>query len=144
MTAEQILHISESNVTYKGAKEMYDYRERETFDICEYIRNEVNLSEYSDRDELEEELNDALFCEDSVTGNGSGSYTFNRWTARDYVLDNLDLAKEAYEEFGLGSSEFGEDIWNEEWEKIDVTIRCYLLGECINDALNEMDDVLDF
>lgn len=114
----------------------YDYRESETFDICEYIHNEVNLSLYSDRDELEEELNDALFFEDSVTGNGSGSYTFNRWTARDYVLDNLNLAKEAYENFGLGSSEFGTDIWDEEWEKIDVTIRCYLLPECIADALD--------
>lgn len=122
----------------------YNYRESETFDICEYIRNELDLSEYNDRDELEEELNDVLFCEDSVTGNASGSYTFNRWTARDCVLDNLDLAKEAYEEFGLSSSEFGEDIWNEEWEKIDVTIRCYLLSECINDALNETENELDF
>lgn len=123
---------------------MYDYRESETSDICEYIRNEVNPSEYSDRDELEEELNHVLFWEDSVTGNVSGSYTFNWWTAKDCVLDNLDLAKEAYEESGLGSSEFGEDIWNEEWEKIDVTIRCYLLGECIQNALDSMDDVLDF
>lgn len=122
----------------------YDYRENETSDICEYIRHEITLSKYSDRDELEEELNDALFCEDSVTGNGSGSYTFNRWSARNYVLNNLELAKEAYEEFGLGASEFGADIWTEDWEKIDVTIRCYLLSECIADALDEMEDELDF
>ena len=122
----------------------YDYKETETSDICEYIRNEVNLSLYSDRDELEEELNDALFCEDSVTGNGSGSYTFSNRVARDYVLDNLDLAKEAYDNFGFGSSEFGTDIWDEDWEKIDVTIRCYLLSECIADALDEMEDEIDF
>ena len=122
----------------------YDYREAEISDVQNYIRNEIDLSLYGDRDELEEELNDTLFCEDSVTGNGSGSYTFNRWTARDYVLDNLDLAKEAYDVFGFGSSEFGTDVWDEEWEKIDVTIRCYLLSECIENALNEMEDELHF
>lgn len=122
----------------------YNYRETETSDIEEYIRTEIDLSDYTDRDELEEYLNDELFVEDSVTGNASGSYTFNNRTARDYVLNNLELAKEAYENFGLGSSEFGTDIWNEEWEKIDVTIRCYLLPECIADALDEMEDELDF
>ena len=122
----------------------YNYKETETSDICEYIRNEVDLSKYSDRDELEEYLNDELFVEDSVTGNACGTYTFNNRTARDYVLDNLDLAKEAYDVFGFGSSEFGTDVWDEEWEKIDVTIRCYLLSECIENALNEMEDVLDF
>ena len=122
----------------------YDYRESETSDICEYIRNKVDLSQYRDRDELEEKLNDALFCKDSVTGNASGSYTFNTCTARDYVLNNLDLAKEAYDYLELDSSDFGMDIWDEEWEKIDVTIRCYLLSGCIADALDEMEDVLDF
>ena len=35
---------------------------------------------------------------DSVTGNASGSYTFSRARAKEYVLGSTDLLKEAYEE----------------------------------------------
>lgn len=51
----------------------YNYMEAMTEDIREYIKNEVTLSDYSDRDELEEHLNETLWIEDSVTGNASGS-----------------------------------------------------------------------
>lgn len=53
----------------------YNYLEAMTEDIKVYIKNEITLSDYSDRDKLEEYLNDTLWTEDSVTGNGSGSYT---------------------------------------------------------------------
>ena len=56
---------------------MYDYLEGMRSDILDYIRDEINTRDYNDRDELEEHLNDVLFAEDSVTGNASGSYTFN-------------------------------------------------------------------
>ena len=57
---------------------MYNYLEAMKSDIMDYIRNEVNTNEFSSREELEESLNDDLWTVDSVTGNGSGSYTFNR------------------------------------------------------------------
>ena len=56
---------------------MYNYLEAMKSDIKDYIKNEVNTSNYSDREELENDLNDILWNEDSVTGNASGSYTFN-------------------------------------------------------------------
>lgn len=59
----------------------YNYIEAMKEDIKEYIKNEVTLSDYSDRDELEKHLNDTLWTEDSVTGNASGSYTFNTYKA---------------------------------------------------------------
>ena len=55
--------------------EKYDYLEAVTNDVKEYINSEIEMSDYSDRDELEEYLNEHLFYEDSVTGNASGSYT---------------------------------------------------------------------
>ena len=54
---------------------MYNYLEAIKSDIKDYIENEVNTSNYSDREELENDLNDTLWTVDSVTGNASGSYT---------------------------------------------------------------------
>ena len=119
---------------------MYDYREAVKADVLEYIRNEIDFSEFETLDELEEKLNDDLWTVDSVTGNGSGSYTFNRWTAKEYVVDGMDELKEALREFGTEAETIAEKFLDEDWEYFDVTIRCYLLGECIAAALEELED----
>lgn len=62
---------------------MYDYLENVTADVRDYVEQEVDLSKWAgNRDGLEEKLNGDLWTCDSVTGNGSGSYTFNRGTIR--------------------------------------------------------------
>lgn len=122
---------------------MYNYLESMKKDITEYINNEINLADYSDRDELESSLNDDLFTEDSVTGNASGSYTFSRAQAQEYVTDNIDLLKDACEEFGTDAALVGEWFLSDDWEKMDVTIRCYLLGQAIGEALDDMGDELE-
>ena len=48
--------------------ETYNYLEAVKDDVKSYIDNEVELSDYSDREELESYLNDELFTNDSVTG----------------------------------------------------------------------------
>ena len=123
---------------------MYNYLEAMKSDIKDYIKNEVNTSNYSDREELENDLNDILWNEDSVTGNASGSYTFNRAEAAEYVNDNIDLLSEACAEFGIDSATVGEKFLDEDWEYFDVTIRCYLLGQAISEALDEIEDDLEF
>lgn len=117
----------------------YNYLEAMVEDILEYIRNEVELSDFSDRDELEEKLNDDLWVEDSVTGSASGSYTFNVWKAKEYVTDNMGLVTEMCTEFGLDSVSIAEHFLEEDWEYFDVSIRCYLLGQAIAEALDELD-----
>lgn len=52
-------------------------------------------------DGLSEYLNDELWTADSVTGNGSGSYTFSTWKAEEYLAHNWDILTEALEEFGM-------------------------------------------
>ena len=122
---------------------MYNYLEAMKNDITEYINNEINLADYADRDELESSLNYDLFTEDSVTGNASGSYTFSRAQAQEYVTDNIDLLKDACEEFGTDAALVGEWFLSDDWEKMDVTIRCYLLGQAIGEALDDMGDELE-
>lgn len=121
---------------------MYNYLEAMKNDITEYINDNINLADYADRDELESYLNDELFTEDSVTGNASGSYTFSRAQAQEYVTDNIDLLKDACEEFGTDAASVGEWFLSDDWEKMDVTIRCYLLGQAISEALDDMEDEL--
>lgn len=113
--------------------EKYDYLSAVESDVREYIENNVDFHDYSDLDEMKEDLNEKLFVEDSVTGNASGSYTFNTWKAEEYLCHNLDLLAEANEEFG-GSS----DILSDGAEMCDVTIRCYLLGKAIENVAPDM------
>ena len=114
--------------------EKYDYLSAVESDVREYIENNVDFHDYSDLDEMKEDLKEKLLVEDSVTGNASGSYTFNTWKAEEYLCHNLDLlAEAANEEFG-GSS----DILSDGAEMCDVTIRCYLLGKAIENVAPDM------
>lgn len=106
--------------------ERYDYLRAIKEDVLNYI-NENNIVVTSEnRDEVEQDLNDTLFTYDSVTGNASGSYTFNTWTAEEYLCHNWELLGEALTEFGCDMSYLEKGA-----EACDVTIRCYLLGQAI-------------
>lgn len=113
--------------------EKYDYLSAVESDVREYIECNVDFRDYSDLDEMKEDLNEKLFVEDSVTGNTSGSYTFNTWMAEEHLCHNLDLLAEANEESG-GSS----DILSDGAEMCDVTIRCYLLWQAIENVAPDM------
>lgn len=63
----------------------YNYLEAMKQDVKEYIEENINATDYEIKEDLEEYLNDTLWTEDSVTGNASGSYTFNRATAKNML-----------------------------------------------------------
>lgn len=117
----------------------YNYLEAVTSDVLDYIKEEINLDEWKgNREGLEEKLNDELWTVDSVTGNASGSYTFNTWEAEENLAHNWDLLAEALDEFGQD----GTDVLRQGAEAMDVTIRCYLLGQAIAEALDELEEEL--
>ena len=118
--------------------ERYNYMEAMKKDIKEYINNEVNLKDFTDRDDLEEKLNEDLWVNDSVTGNASGSYYCNSWKAEEAICHNLDLLGEAMKEFGCEV-----DLLEKGAEWADVTIRCYLLGQAIGEVLDDMEEELE-
>ena len=113
---------------------MYDYLESVKEDVRAYIEENIDLKDYT-QEELEEKLNEDLWTEDSVTGNGSGSYTFDAWEAEENLAHNMDLLKEALEEFGSGLEYLENGA-----EACDVTIRCYLLGRAIAEVLEEYNE----
>ena len=113
----------------------YDYKENVIADVMEYIRENYDTMEEVKRDEERGELYDSLFIADSVTGNGSGSYYCNTWEAEESLCHNMELLGEALEEFGCD----GSYIMEHGAEACDVTIRCYLLGEAIGEAIEELE-----
>lgn len=121
----------------------YNYLEAVKADVIAAIKYDYTADEikagFDDRDAFRDRLYDDLWTSDSVTGNGSGSYTFNRWAARDYVLGDMDTVAEALREFCVEASTIGEKFLNEEWEYLDVTARCYVLGQAIDEALDALE-----
>ena len=114
----------------------YSYIEALKNDIRQYMEDNESYLNYTDREDLEEQLNDLLWTADSVTGNGSGSYTFNREEAKGYVMDNMPLAVDAFREFDE-IERFVGYLESEDYECIDVTIRCFLLGQVLYEVLEE-------
>ena len=117
----------------------YNYLEELKSDVKNYIKEVASdYMDCEDMDELRDSLYDNLWNEDSVTGNGSGSYTFNREEAKKYVSDNLDLMVEAYKDLDSIES-LVDDLEALDFETIDVTIRCYLLSQALDEVLEDGD-----
>lgn len=116
--------------------EKYNYLEAVKEDVKNYINdNEIKVYP-SNREEVEQTLNDDLWVEDSVTGNASGSYTFKTWQAEENLCHNWELLAEAMEEFGCSD----ENVIEKGAEWADVTIRCYLLAQAIAEVLDEVEE----
>jgi hypothetical protein len=121
----------------------YNYLENIKNDIIEYVKErkedlKIDLKEGQFNFDA---LYDDMFIDDAITGNASGSYTFNTWQAEENLTHNMDLLKEALEEFGYTNGIDQELITNAEW--CDVTIRCYLLGQALEELKNDIIDILE-
>lgn len=122
--------------------ERYDYEEEVLNDVIEYIRDHYDIQELKenleDKDEFYQELYDDLFVSDSVTGNVSGSYYCNAYMAEEAICHNMDLLADALEEFG------GElDVLRDGAEACDVTIRCYMLGQVLGNAIDDIETEIE-
>lgn len=118
---------------------IYDYLQAVTYDVVDYLEENV-LDDPNSFEEIAsldvDQLNDDLWNEDSVTGNASGSYTMNTLEAEQNLVGNYNLLCRALTEFGEGDKmviDFGP-------EAADSTIRCYLLSQAIDDAIEYLKD----
>ena len=113
----------------------YNYLEAVTNDAKAAILENMDMWEWHNREELEENANDWLWTADEVTGNGSGSYWFSTYKAEEALCHNWDILADAISEFG------GDvDVLRQGAEACDVTIRCYLLGQAISAAIDELEE----
>lgn len=103
----------------------YNYFEDVAEDAKDFICENIDCYDNFDS------MFDEMFVSDWVTGNGSGSYTFNSYTAQQYVKDAL-WDEEINSLFGAN----GEDIFavaKNGPEYLDVCIRCYILSDLYSD-----------
>ena len=125
---------------------MKGYLEQSLEDITVWVGDNVDyipFEDFSDIDDLEEWLEDHLWTEDSITGNGSGSYTFNSYKAKEYVMNDTDTVITALQEYGTDAKEIGERFINEDWEWLDVTARCWVLNSSIYEYIEQNKDELE-
>lgn len=115
----------------------YSYPQHVKEDIKEFIEKRLDSGTFGmlvqgDEDTIED-VEDLLFTQDEITGNGSGSYTFNTLEAEENLTGNWDLLREAKEELDPQV-----DIIDKGPEYCDVLIRCYLLDWCFRKALADI------
>lgn len=109
----------------KSVIDNYNYYEDEKERIYDYCReNDLSLTD--------EDLADKLWDVDYITGNQTGYDTEEN--CQIYVGQNLDLAKEALDSFGVRFRDIPEDS---PATYIDATIRCYLLAMLIEELQEE-------
>ena len=118
--------------------ERYDYHDAVFQDVLQRIEDDrdlfVEMYEEKGSDDFKEALHDLFLVDDSITGNASGSYTFNSYMAEEYLCHNRDLLLEALQEFGCEDFKIFHSP-----ETLDVSIRCYLLYEAIDQVVRMLE-----
>lgn len=122
---------------------MYNYLEAMKQDIINYIRDEVTTTDFADIDELRERLEDDLWIDSTITGNGGDNYTDNE-TSKSYINGNENLLKEALTEFCVDKEKIVDKFFSGDYAYFDSTIRCYMLSQAIGAALEEIESELIF
>ena len=115
----------------------------ELLETPELLENYTADDFNDDLESIFDSLDDDLMYSDAITGNGSGSYTFNRWQAREYVFENYDLAREVLTEGLVEKEEIADIFLDEDFERLDVFIRCYLLHSVLLEVLEEIRDAIN-
>lgn len=124
--------------------EKYDYRRAIIDDITDWIVNETDIMEEGIKEDHDNDLSnwiyDEAFNEDSITGNGTYYYGTEEFCS-ECLSGNFDLLYEAVREFAI-DDEVNVLIQHYKDKDLaryfDCIIRCYLLGECIEKALEEL------
>ena len=110
---------------------MYNYYEAMKKDIRQYIAdNGIDLKDYT-----QDQLEDELWADDTITGNG-GLYYDNEDKCKEYLAGNNDLLFEAADEMyaDVRTLLLRRDDLN---RYCDCLIRCYLLYGVVEDIFNE-------
>lgn len=125
---------------------MYNYRLSIKEDVTEFILDSDFSLILEDGIETKaqtiyDSIYDDAFMDDSVTGNASGSYYCNAFRAKEALAGNEYLYEEAVEEFCLDAETVAKNVFC--YEYMDVTIRCYLLPEILEEISEYIEDSLN-
>ena len=126
----------------------YNYYEAVKEDVIEAVTNNYNdrymelirerLEMGGDTYDVVEALHDAMWIDDSITGNVSGSYWCNAWKAEEAIAHNWDLISEVSSEYMM---DFSANDFSA--EAMDVSIRCYLLNPVLCDLADKLIEMVE-
>ena len=124
--------------------EKYDYKRAITDELIDWIVNDTDILEERINDRDDEDIYnwiyDEVFDNDSITGNGAYYYDTED-KCSEYLSGNFDLLYAAMREFAIDDE---VNVLIEHYESKDLAryfdciIRCYLLMDCIYDAIDEL------
>lgn len=103
-----------------------------------------NMSNFDNKDDAAEYLYDQMWDDNSITGNGPDGYA-DEYLCEEFLCHNLDLLIEAMREFDVMHDPFSirSYIDNHRLARyLDCTIRCYVLGQAIDRALEKYENKL--
>lgn len=151
--ARQITNEIENKLARQDQKTKHQEREKvNKMTYFEMVKADIEnnqddyqyiVDECDSMDEIRERLYDAMWIDDSITGNASGSYYCNSYRAKQDVMENTETVAEALREFCVDAETIGEKFLNEEWEYLDVTARCYVLGQALEEFLDENEEDIE-
>lgn len=109
-------------------------------DIRDWIDSNIDYTEYDSIEDLRDYLNDELWSIDSITGNGPsmGYYANKKYAKEMFVENGIDEFDKIRKEFDIPKAEVLQHLLNSDWDWFDASIRCYLLGECIDNVLEDI------
>ena len=115
-----------------------DYYEQVKNDALAAIDEQFDCGYWDGDTEWDAVYYENLFVDDSVTGNGSGSYFFNAAKAREAVADAIwdEKILGALAGIDVDSDAIAQYLCDNDAEGLDVCIRCAMLSE-IYDEIEE-------
>lgn len=102
-------------------------------DVIEYGINHDAVD--SDFDSIKDYV---LERKHEITGNDVGSYTHNRETAKENVLEYFGIFYDAVEWYNVSKVMVGNMFLNENWECMDIICREYIFDRYLDDILEEI------
>ena len=118
-----------------------DYRNAVISDAEDVIAECFDNGTYDEETDFND-VYDNLFVDDAVTGNASGSYTFNSAQAKENIKDAVfdDDICESLEQIGIDAIQIGQYLGNNDYETLDVCIRCAVLGDVCGEIADYFHD----
>ena len=124
--------------------EKYNYYVAVTEDVKDWIVNNTDLTEEGNSviydDNISDWIYDEVFSEDCVTGNGPYGYDTEE-KCSEYLSNNFYLIYEAMREYCLDDDN-NFILHHYEMKDLarffDSVIRCYILPQCVEKAINEL------
>jgi len=117
------------------------YLTETTENVIEMVKDSYTAADFDGMTPgaVKEKIYDDAWIDDAVTGNGSGSYYFSATESREAVEADRDTVVEALKDFCIEADKIGRRFLDGDYEYFDVTARCYVLGEAIEEAYKKLD-----